>query len=562
MGNVPSICRRSPAAVDVALNITPSVLFEAVEIGDLESVRQFLRLGVDICTENQFGQTPLHAACLFGQKEIAEFLLSQGADLEVVDKNMLTPFIYAAVEGHQEIMEMLLDCGAIANTTGKGGLTPLHFAVRYSPVALEAAQALVQCGADPCARSQHGEIPLHSACFNYEGSRVISYLLDLKSTVVNATTLSGTTPLHIASANAAKSSVTILLRRGADIEIRNKGGATALHFAVGSLHSGRCQVVEELLLHCPNNSWVNTPDASGRTPLHAAAAHGQYSVVELLLAKNADLHVLDKEGRTILHAACASGTPGRRMIVEEMLDRGLSADALDASGLSALHHAAKAGNLGCVEELLRQGCQTAVRGGPTSASPLHVAAQRDRAEVCEMLANADPGLLEMRDAQGRTALHCAAECGSPQATAVLLDLGMSAAAVDNGKQTPLHLAAAAGNVEVTACLVDFSLGRPVMLSVLERQWAWLPSTLLPRRVFCRSWRRLMAAGCRPDTQTASGSSAVALAEESGHGEVVELLQRGVTPSQRLVAAGPSGSVSTPPATHLRGQGDADMASSL
>lgn len=58
-------------------------------------------------------------------------------------------------------------------------------------------------------------------------------------------------------------------------------------------------MVEELLLHCPNNSWVNTPDASGRTPLHAAAAHGQYSVVELLLAKNADLHVLDKASASI-----------------------------------------------------------------------------------------------------------------------------------------------------------------------------------------------------------------------------------------------------------------------
>jgi ankyrin repeat protein len=57
--------------------------------------------------------TPLMAAVVKGNKEIAQALLDSKADPNITDQNGTTALIYAAIFKHYEIVEMLLKASAI-----------------------------------------------------------------------------------------------------------------------------------------------------------------------------------------------------------------------------------------------------------------------------------------------------------------------------------------------------------------------------------------------------------------------------------------------------------------
>jgi hypothetical protein len=69
--------------------------------------------------------TPLSSAIRFGNKDIAELLISNGADINASDSHGWTPYMYAIKRGYKEIAQMLIDHGAhtshtcVFETTGK-----------------------------------------------------------------------------------------------------------------------------------------------------------------------------------------------------------------------------------------------------------------------------------------------------------------------------------------------------------------------------------------------------------------------------------------------------------
>src|SRR5207249_1100040 len=77
----------------------------------------------------------------------------------------------------------------------------------------------------------------------------------------------------------------LLLTRGVTVNSRTDGmGKTALHCAA---ENGQAKMIEVLLAR---NAAVNLMDHEGRTPLHFAAQRGQTEIVQLLLAKGAEVN--------------------------------------------------------------------------------------------------------------------------------------------------------------------------------------------------------------------------------------------------------------------------------
>ena len=93
----------------------------------------------------------------------------------------------------------------------------------------------------------------------------------------------------------------LLLANQADINAQSVTGETPLHVAV---RKGHRELVELLL---SRNADVNARDRQDRTPLHVAAAAGHAEVVRALLGENADLLARDKSGRTPKATASESG---------------------------------------------------------------------------------------------------------------------------------------------------------------------------------------------------------------------------------------------------------------
>ncbi|XP_068631041.1 ankyrin-2 [Battus philenor] len=92
----------------------------------------------------------------------------------------------------------------------------------------------------------------------------------------------GTSPLHLAAANAHADTCAVLLRAGVSRDARTKVERTPLHLAA---HAGHARVVRLLLEHGAN---AECRDMLRMTPLHWAAARGHAAAARELLARGAD----------------------------------------------------------------------------------------------------------------------------------------------------------------------------------------------------------------------------------------------------------------------------------
>lgn len=140
--------------------------------------------------------TPLHRAVMQG--DIGEIHRLAAADpglLEACDHRGLTP-LHLAVDESPTVVNALLDCGADPNARGQHGSTPLHCGVlgRANP---EAAGVLIARGADVNARDEDGETPLHWAVLS--GNQHAVELLTEHQADVRASDNNGNTPLSLAA---------------------------------------------------------------------------------------------------------------------------------------------------------------------------------------------------------------------------------------------------------------------------------------------------------------------------------------------------------------------------
>ncbi|ETR98130.1 ankyrin repeat protein 4ank, partial [Trichoderma reesei RUT C-30] len=77
------------------------------------------------------GRTPLHHACLNGNKKAVDLLLDWDAPIEVAGNDGITPIHCAVLSGSIDILKklLLLQAGADVNADSRVGYTPLLGAV-------------------------------------------------------------------------------------------------------------------------------------------------------------------------------------------------------------------------------------------------------------------------------------------------------------------------------------------------------------------------------------------------------------------------------------------------
>ena len=85
------------------------------------------------------------------------------------------------------------------------------------------------------------------------------------------------------------------------------------------------------------------------------------------------------------------------------------------------------------------------------------AAKRGEAEAVRSLLDTDPSLIDARDSDGSSPLHCAAWKGNDQVVSILLERGASHAVENDNDHwggTPLHAAAHGNNREAARLLLS------------------------------------------------------------------------------------------------------------
>jgi cytohesin len=70
-----------------------------------------LAKGLDVNARNNKGETPLHVAMRFAQKNVVEVLLAKGADVNARDREGKTPLRRALAEGNKFMADLLDEHG-------------------------------------------------------------------------------------------------------------------------------------------------------------------------------------------------------------------------------------------------------------------------------------------------------------------------------------------------------------------------------------------------------------------------------------------------------------------
>lgn len=384
--------------------------------------------------------------------------------------------IVETLEKHPE----LLEDGAVNTAVW-------HLAFSHSPD-FETADQLKACGFRIGYRDSDGNTVLHRIARWANANDELSMVYLLKNGAdPNARNNSGDTPLHlVARTGSSVSAAMLLLSAGGDPRLKNVAGRDVLEIAVdqrnarilpalfasapweerelaGYLHEltspfdsgnsllsddpddqalstaqaivdrrGNQSVFSKIALNCLNPtqaaevSEYESIDPDGYHALHWATYFGRMELIEAMLAQDADPNVAAPNGATALHVATITG---QAETAKRLIASGAAVDVYTASGLGDLHSlrkmltatpgllrapgpygrlplhwAAAAGSLDTARLLLEFGADVDQKSVKLELTPLHVAAREGRSLMAVLLMR-NGADVHARDRSGGTALH-------------------------------------------------------------------------------------------------------------------------------------------------------------
>ncbi|XP_074761331.1 ankyrin-2 isoform X10 [Athene noctua] len=495
-----------------------NALHLAAKEGHVGLVQELLERGSAVDSATKKGNTALHIASLAGQTEVVKVLVKEGANINAQSQNGFTPLYMAAQENHIEVVKYLLENGANQSTATEDGFTPLAVALQ---------QGHNQAVAILLENDTKGKVrlpALHIAA-RKDDTKSAALLLqndhnaDVQSKMmVNRTTESGFTPLHIAAHYGNVNVATLLLNRGAAVDFTARNGITPLHVAS---KRGNTNMVKLLL---DRGGQIDAKTRDGLTPLHCAARSGHDQVVELLLERGAPLLARTKNGLSPLHMA-AQGDHVE--CVKHLLQHKAPVDDVTLDYLTALHVAAHCGHYRVTKLLLDKRANPNARA-LNGFTPLHIACKKNRIKVMELLVKYGASIQAITES-GLTPIHVAAFMGHLNIVLLLLQNGASPDVTNIRGETALHMAARAGQVEVVRCLLRN--GALVDARAREEQTPLHIASRLGKTEIVQLLLQHMA---HPDAATTNGYTPLHISAREGQVDVASV----------LLEAGASHSVST------------------
>lgn len=82
-------------------------IFDAVEFGDLDTLKLYWQDAIDLDYQEKEGNTLLMLAVSYGWEEIVQFLLSKGPNLHLINKEGDTALDIARKKRHMQIAEWI-----------------------------------------------------------------------------------------------------------------------------------------------------------------------------------------------------------------------------------------------------------------------------------------------------------------------------------------------------------------------------------------------------------------------------------------------------------------------
>ncbi|MCP3922889.1 MAG: hypothetical protein GY714_09915 [Desulfobacterales bacterium] len=351
-----------------------STLEHAMSNGGLLKVKQLVENGADVNKKNKYGDKPLRFAITYNFHDIAFYLIEKGADPLCENKykmNYLHTLAQSSnynkkhIKDELRLAKILIEKGIDINSKDNGGRSSLNLALGRKKI--ELFKFLINNGStidfDSVVNNDRFTRTTNPFLFvirnRFEDLDLLKLFIK-KGADVNKKDDGGATPLHWACTREVSwlDAVDILIKNGAVINSKDRLDNTALHYAATSAWP---EIVHLLLR---NGAKINGKNSAGETPLYLALRAHNFIMAKYLIEKGANKNTLnqqlwarlplnfavsnfllenkinskfkDRFSRELIHIACLNGWTD---IVKELINRGSLVTVKDRSGNTPLHYA-------------------------------------------------------------------------------------------------------------------------------------------------------------------------------------------------------------------------------
>jgi len=490
------------AALPLGADVQRGFLASLIEEGNRKAALAQIRAGADVNEAQPDGTRPIHWAVYKVDYELLDALIAKKAKVDVTNEFGSTPLAEAAKLADARMVKTLLDAGAKPDTPNADGETALMLAIKTGE--LPVVEMLIHAGANVNARETfHSQTALMwAAAAPKNAGEMVKLLLtkgadfkpralysDWPSQItsepraqyrpvggltallyaardgcydcveellkagadVNRPTPEGVTPLMLALDNDHNDVAKLLLDRGANPNLWDWWGRTALYIAVDRrdeilfpTRTGLLTVRRRSGEEAPEHRTSNRPPVSGMDIIHALLAAGvdvdpQLNMHRPSRGGNSGRFVEEfyNTGCTpLMRAAVAGDVEAARVL----LDKGASPNII-AMGTTPFLIAAGVGMGGTGTGL----AASTSAGGPANLELMDLLVQHG-ANVNSQITGTNKYSLRISRApsstEGMTALHVAAERGTVDVVRYLLEKGAKTDLIDYKGRKPVDLAGA------------------------------------------------------------------------------------------------------------------------
>lgn len=173
--------------------------------------------------------------------QVAEWLVKAGADVNQASAKGVTPLMRAVARNNEPLVEYYIACGADVKAVDALGNTALHVARSASVV-----NRLVRAGAEPQALNVAGETPLFDILHT---APLVKALVEAGVPLDVISKSSGMTALlaMLSDPREDDAAILVLIRAGADVQVRTPRGESALQLAQRRKSKRRVAIIRALI---------------------------------------------------------------------------------------------------------------------------------------------------------------------------------------------------------------------------------------------------------------------------------------------------------------------------
>lgn len=516
-------------------------LIEAIKRSAFEEVKKLVEAGADVNATDERKGTPLMWAAYKSDLMMVKYLVSKKADctkkgIVLVTFNGVTSednfygsvASAAAGEGKLDILQFLIEECKV-NPLGRDynpkdnqetGWTPMDFALAViKPNVINYLSNYIH----PFISSAKDNIEylVHTT---YDSTT--REMLKIKPFDINIKDKEGYTALHYACQNSNSQICSFLLENNANPNVQNKQKASPLHLAV---QSNNDTIVFMLL---KKNADVNLQDESGNTPLMLAAANSNLKMFKAFYYFRADFGIKNKQGKTAMDLINEKKDLKMINSIKEksndlflLFDLGLddeiistitknksTIDQENENKETLLLKSAEAGNLKLAKFLIENGANlNAVR--KSGSTPLHLAALNGKVEIAKMLVE-NKASLDLKNKYDNTPLMLSVFACNYEITNLLVKNKADVNAVNSDGGTVLMAACSGRSDQNSKLVAKYQTGGMEFYQKLQEMKA---SSL-------KILKLLLLAGADPSSKDKKGRIALDYARANDEKDFIELLE--------------------------------------